>query len=133
MITLEEGVSLVWTAFEEMLGGEIFVKKIPSMNIMDIAEALDPGSKREFVGIRPGEKLHEQMIGQEDSLSTYDYGDHYRIIPAINEWSKSKSMIGKGIKVDEEFSYESDTNAMWMPTSGLVKWITENQAKIGAI
>ncbi len=133
MITLEEGVSLVWTAFEEMHGGEIFVKKIPSMNIMDIAEAVDPGGKREFIGIRPGEKLHEQMIGEEDSLSTYDYGDHYRIIPAINGWSSSESIIGIGTKVDEEFSYASDTNAMWMPTSDLVTWITENQAKIGAI
>lgn len=80
MITLEEGVHLVWKAFEEMIGGEIFVQKIPSMNIMDIAEAVDPGGEREFVGIRPGEKLHEQMIGLEDSLSTYDYGDHYRKI-----------------------------------------------------
>ncbi len=133
MITLEEGVSLVWTAFEEMLGGEIFVKKIPSMNIMDIAEALDPGGKREFVGIRPGEKLHEQMIGEEDSLSTYDYGDHYRIIPAINQWSSSDAMIGSGIKVAEQFSYASDTNAVWMQTGDLVSWIHENEAKIGAI
>ena len=133
MITLEEGVNLVWTAFEEMSGGEIFVKKIPSMNIMDIAEALDPGGKREFVGIRPGEKLHEQMIGQEDSLTSYDYGDHYRIIPAINGWSSSEKIVGRGIKVTEDFSYASDTNSEWMPTQALASWIQENQSKIGAI
>ena len=133
MITLEEGVSLVWTAFEEMSGGEIFVKKIPSMNIMEIAETVDPGGKRDFVGIRPGEKLHEQMIGQEDSLTTYDYGDHYRIIPAINEWSRSSAMVGNGKKVREDFSYSSDTNLEWMPTQDLVAWIQENQSKIGAI
>ena len=133
MITLEEGVNLVWTAFEEMSGGEIFVKKIPSMNIMDIAEAVDPGGKREFVGIRPGEKLHEQMIGQEDSLTTYDYGDHYRIIPAINEWSSSAEMVGNGKMVQEDFSYASDTNSEWMPTQDLVAWIQENHPKIGTI
>ena len=133
MITLEEGVNLVWTAFEEMIGGEIFVQKIPSMNIMDIAEAVDPGGEREFVGIRPGEKLHEQMIGLEDSLSTFDYGDHYRIIPAINGWSSAKAMVGKGVKVSEDFSYASDTNSEWMPTEDLVEWIRNNQSKIGAI
>lgn len=133
MITLEEGVHLVWKAFEEMIGGEIFVQKIPSMNIMDIAEAVDPGGEREFVGIRPGEKLHEQMIGLEDSLSTYDYGDHYRIIPAINGWSTAKAMVGKGVKVADDFSYASDTNSEWMPTQDLVEWIQNNQSKIGAI
>ena len=133
MITLEEGVKLVWTAFEEMSGGEIFVKKIPSMNIMDIAEAVDPGGKRDFVGIRPGEKLHEQMIGHEDSLTTYDYGDHYRIIPTINEWSTLAAMVGNGKKVQEDFSYASDTNSQWMPTQDLVEWIRNNQSKIGAI
>ena len=133
MITLEEGVNLVWTAFEEMIGGEIFVQKIPSMNIMDIAEAVDPGGEREFIGIRPGEKLHEQMIGSEDSLSTYDYGDHYRIIPAINGWSSAKTMVGKGVRVVADFSYASDTNSEWMPTEDLAGWIQNNQSKIGAI
>lgn len=133
MITLEEGVELVWTAFEEMSGGEIFVKKIPSMNIMDIAESVDPGGRREVIGIRPGEKLHEQMIGEEDSLSTYDYGDHYRIIPAINKWSSSAAIIGAGKKVGEGFSYSSDKNSEWMPTPDLARWIEANRSKIGAI
>ena len=133
MITLEEGVDLVWTALEDMLGGEIFVKKIPSMNIMDIAAAIDPGGRREFVGIRPGEKLHEQMIGTEDALTTYDFGDHYRISPAINAWPNSETLSGAGTKVDDDFSYASDTNSAWMDTRDLVAWISENQSKIGAI
>jgi len=126
MITLEEGVDLVWKAFDQMHGGEIFVRKIPSMNIMDIAEAIDPGGKREIVGIRPGEKLHEQMIGEEDAITTFDYGDHYRIIPAINGWSASKEIIGSGTAVGEGFSYASDTNEDWMATETLARWVDKS-------
>jgi FlaA1/EpsC-like NDP-sugar epimerase len=81
MITLEQGVELVWTALEEMKGGEIYVKKIPSMKVVDIASTVDPGAKLEIVGIRPGEKIHEQMIGPEDAVNTYDMGSYYMIIP----------------------------------------------------
>ena len=133
MISLEEGVDLVTTAFQEMKGGEIFVKKIPSMNIMDIAEATEPGGKREIVGIRPGEKLHEQMISPEDAPHTYDYGDHYRILPAINNWSDTEDMIGGGVKVPEGFSYASHTNSEWMTVDALRAWIEENRDKVGAI
>ena len=73
MISLEQGVKLVWQTFEDMVGGEIYVKKIPSMKVTDIAHAIAPQAKLEIVGIRPGEKLHEQMIGAEDSYSTYEY------------------------------------------------------------
>ena len=133
MISLEEGVDLVTTAFQEMKGGEIFVKKIPSMNIMDIAEAVAPGGSREIVGIRPGEKLHEQMISPEDAPHTFDYGDHYRILPAINNWSQTEDMIGEGVKVPEEFTYASDTNSQWMTVDTLRAWIEENRDKVGAI
>ena len=133
MISLEEGVDLVTTAFQEMKGGEIFVKKIPSMNILDIAEAVAPGGKREIVGIRPGEKLHEQMISPEDAPHTYDCGDHYRILPAINNWSETEEMIGTGAKVPEGFSYASDTNSEWMTVDTLRAWIGENRDKVGAI
>ena len=87
MITLGEGVELVWHAFEDMVGGEIYVKKIPSMNILDIAQACAPDAAHKIIGIRPGEKLHEQMIGVEDAPHTYEYDDYFKIIPAINNLS----------------------------------------------
>jgi UDP-N-acetylglucosamine 4,6-dehydratase len=133
MISLEEGVDLVTTAFEQMIGGEIFVKKIPSMNIMDIADAVAPGGKREIMGIRPGEKLHEQMISPEDAPHTYDYGDHYRILPAINNWSETEDMIGAGVRVPDGFTYASDSNIDWMTVDSLRAWIEENRDKVGAI
>lgn len=86
MISLEEGVELVWHAFADMEGGEIYVKKIPSMKVTDLARVVAPEARQEIVGIRPGEKLHEQMIGEEDALHTYEYPDHYKILPAINKW-----------------------------------------------
>ena len=73
MISLEEGVELVWDVFEDMIGGEIYVKKIPSMKIIDIAKTILPQSKHEIIGIRPGEKIHEQMISKEDAYNTYEY------------------------------------------------------------
>ncbi|MGL6296638.1 MAG: UDP-N-acetylglucosamine 4,6-dehydratase (inverting), partial [Plesiomonas sp.] len=82
MITLEQGVELIWHAFADMVGGEIYVKKSPSMNITDIAATIEPEAQQEIVGIRPGEKLHEQMIGVEDSYYTYEYPEHYKILPA---------------------------------------------------
>ena len=133
MITLEQGVDLVWRAFDEMHGGEIFVQKIPSMNIMDIAEAVDPGGQREFVGIRPGEKLHEQMIGVEDALTTFDFGDHYRILPTINDWASVEKITGHGTSVPDNFAYTSDNNTEWMSVEELRAWIDRERSRVGAI
>ena len=77
MITLNDGVELVWKAFEDMIGGEIYVKKIPSMKVIDIAKQIAPQAKIKIIGIRPGEKLHEQMIGIEDNNFTYEYSTYY--------------------------------------------------------
>ena len=131
MITLEEGVDLVWKAFEEMKGGEIFVKKIPSMKIVDIARAINPDLKQKIIGIRPGEKLHEQMIGLEDAPYTYEYLDHYRIFPAINNWSKNQEVFQLGKKVPGDFLYTSDGNSEWLSMGGLHKWLVANQGNIG--
>jgi UDP-N-acetylglucosamine 4,6-dehydratase/5-epimerase len=133
MISLEEGVELVWHAFNNMEGGEIYVKKIPSMKVTDVALAVDEKAKQEEVGIRPGEKLHEQMIGPEDALYTYEYDDYFKILPSINNWSKDPARIGSGIKVDPEFIYCSDSNKEWMEISELKEWIEENRNKIGNI
>jgi len=131
MISLEEAVELVWHAFEDMVGGEIYVKKIPSMVITDLAEAVAPGAKQKVVGIRPGEKLHEQMIGLEDAVSTFEYDDYYKILPVINNWSDDVNRIKGGMKVDKNFSYDSSTNTSWMSVAALQDWIKRNAHKLG--
>lgn len=133
MITLEQGVDLVWHAFNDMVGGEIYVKKIPSMNIIDIAKAVDPDAKHNVVGIRPGEKLHEQMIGVEDALYTYEYPEHFKILPAIHDWAADPSRIKDGSKVADNFTYSSDNNNQWMTVENLNDWIMSNKQKIGRI
>lgn len=133
MITLEQGVELVWHAFDDMAGGEIYVKKIPSMNILDIANAVAPGASHRIIGIRPGEKIHEQMIGSEDAPHTFEYDEHFKILPAIHNWSSDPARINDGKKVAEGFTYISDTNTEWMDGTQLQQWIDSNKSKIGAI
>jgi len=133
MISLEQGVELVWHAFDDMVGGEVYVKKIPSMKMTDLARAVAPEAKLEFVGIRPGEKLHEQMIAVEESLSTYEYPHHYKILPTIHNWDACEKRIKDGVKVKEGFSYTSDNNPDWMTIPQLQAWIDSNWAKIGSI
>lgn len=131
MITLEQGVELIWHAFDDMVGGEIYVKNIPSMKVTDIARAVSPAANHEIIGIRPGEKLHEQMIGPEDALHTYEYPYHFKILPAINDWSSDPARIKDGVKVDPGFTYCSDNNQDWMSIETLRNWINENSKKIG--
>ncbi|MTI97170.1 MAG: UDP-N-acetylglucosamine 4,6-dehydratase (inverting) [Marinobacter adhaerens] len=133
MISLEEGVELIWHAFEDMEGGEIYVKKIPSMKVTDLARVVAPDAKHEIVGIRPGEKLHEQMIGAEDSYYTYEYPEHFKILPAIHDWSADAARIKDGKKVPEGFVYSSDNNTEWMSQDDLQSWIDANREKIGSI
>ena len=133
MISLEQGVELVWHAFEDMVGGEIYVKKIPSMKVTDLARVVAPEAKKEVVGIRPGEKLHEQMIGTEDAYFTYEYPEHYKILPQINSWGMDANRIKDGKKVPEGFVYASDNNAEWMSDAELHAWIDANREKIGSI
>ena len=133
MISLEEGVELVWHAFEDMSGGEIYVKKIPSMKVTDVGLAVNKNTKQEEVGIRPGEKLHEQMIGSEDALYTFEYPEYFKILPSIYDWAKDAERIGTGIKVATDFTYTSDNNTEWMKISELQDWIEKNRNKIGII
>ncbi len=133
MISLEEGVELVWHTFEDMLGGEIYVKKIPSMRITDVARAVAPEARQEIIGIRPGEKLHEQMISAEDALYTYEYPEHFKILPVINNWSSDPFRIKDGKKVPDDFVYASNNNENWMSVSELQAWIDANREKIGNI
>jgi UDP-N-acetylglucosamine 4,6-dehydratase (inverting) len=131
MISLQEGVKLVWHAFDDMYGGEIYVKKIPSMVITDIAKAVDENAKHKIIGIRPGEKIHEQMIGIEDAPHTYEYNDHFKILPAIYNWSSDPERNKGGVKVDDNFTYSSDQNNEWMTVKDLKQWIKDNINEIG--
>lgn len=133
MISLEQAVELVWHAFEDMVGGEIYVKKIPSMKVTDLARVIAPNSKQKIIGIRPGEKLHEQMISSEDALSTYEYTEHFKILPQIHDWHLDSKRIKDGEKVSDGFVYESNTNSNWMDDEALLIWLEENREKIGRI
>jgi len=131
MITLEQAVELVWHAFDDMVGGEIYVKKIPSMRVTDIALAVAPDVRQEIIGIRPGEKLHEQMISPEDALHSYEYDGYFKILPAIHNWSYDPIRINSGKQVSPDFSYTSESNLEWMSIDDLRTWIVNNRNVIG--
>ena len=114
-ISLQAGVDLVMFAIGNHLGGEIFVPKIPSYKILDIAKAIAPKTKIEVVGIRPGEKLHEEMITETDSLSTIDLGNYYAILPSVSDRLTKEDFINhhNAVAVKPGFKYNSGTNTEW--------------------
>ena len=126
-ITLKEGVSMVLHAIENAWGGEIFIPKIPSYKIIDLATAICPECKHEIVGIRPGEKIHEEMITSSDSFYTYDLGKYYVILPQVTKW-RLIEFVQKfnAIKVEEGFSYNSGTNVSWETVNSLRMQIKEH-------
>jgi UDP-N-acetylglucosamine 4,6-dehydratase/5-epimerase len=130
MITLQQGVDLVWHAFADMEGGEIYVKKIPSMKVVDIAAAIAPAAKLDIVGIRPGEKLHEQMISADEAAYTFEYDGYYKVLPAIHNWDSDVNRIKGGRRVADNFVYTSDNNADWMSTEALRAWLDANREYI---
>jgi UDP-N-acetylglucosamine 4,6-dehydratase (inverting) len=133
MIPLEDAVKLVWHALEDMNGGEIYVKKIPSMKITDIASTIAPTAKQKIIGIRPGEKLHEQMVGKEDALYTFEYDEYFKILPATDGLTADPLKVKDGRRVEPDFSYTSDNNDAWMSTDELREWLENNKDKIGKI
>ncbi|GIK54241.1 MAG: UDP-N-acetylglucosamine 4,6-dehydratase (inverting) [Planctomycetota bacterium] len=119
-ITLGQGVQFVLDCLEHMHGGEIFIPKIPSMNIMDVAKVIAPECRTEIIGIRPGEKLHEIMITPDDSYYTLEYPNRYVIQPAISWWDAKKFIAETGgTPVPEGFQYSSDRNDWWMKSDDL--------------
>lgn len=118
-ITLPQGVNFVLSSLATMEGGEIFVPKIPSMSVVDLAQVLAPDLDHEIVGIRPGEKLHEVMVTPEDALNTFDLGDRYVIRPAFHFWTSDGPKAGQGTPVGEAFSYASDSNTEWLTSDDL--------------
>ena len=133
MITLEDGVGLVWHAFEDMVGGEIYVKKILSMKVTDIARAVSENAEVEITGIRPGEKLHEQMVSIEDAPYTYEYDGYYKILPQVHMWHMDPRRIKNGQVVPCDFVYCSNSNQEWMEIDVLKSWIAANDEKVGRI
>jgi UDP-N-acetylglucosamine 4,6-dehydratase/5-epimerase len=121
-ITLNQGVEFVLSSLGTMRGGEIFVPKIPSMRMTDLAEAMAPGCKIKVIGIRPGEKLHEMMISADDARITVDLGDRYAIEPVFAEYAREPL---KGKPLAEGFSYASDTNDEWLSGEGLLALMNE--------
>lgn len=114
-ITLDEGINIVHYALEKAWGGEIFVPKIPSYRILDVAQAVAPNCKISYVGVRPGEKIHEEMITENDSYFTYDSGDFYIITPTVPTWDCKKWQAAfKAEKVKEGFCYNSGKNDQWL-------------------
>lgn len=124
-ITLQQGVNLVLSTLIQMRGGEIFVPKIPSLRMTDLAAAMSPGAAPRIVGIRPGEKLHEALIAEDEARNTYDLGDRYVIAPSFHFWSE-ESMDPAARPVSREgFSYTSDTNPEWLKPKELASLLEE--------
>ncbi|MBE3594358.1 MAG: UDP-N-acetylglucosamine 4,6-dehydratase (inverting), partial [Candidatus Carbobacillus altaicus] len=116
-ITLDQGVQFVLTNLERMKGGELFIPKIPSMKVVDLAEAICPHCEIEYIGIRPGEKLHEVMITEDDARRTIEFDDYYIIQPDFVWWKREN--VNGGKPVPEGFKYSSDTNRQWLSVEEL--------------
>ena len=130
MITLDEAVEMVEDAIQDMEGGELYIRKIPSMNIVDILHAIEPNADYKLIGIRPGEKLHEQMISVEESRFTYEYEHYFKVLPDLNNWSTDPKFIKGGKKVSAEFCYTSENNTKWMSRASLSAWMKENMHQL---
>ena len=126
-ITLDGGVDMVFHALEHAWGGEIFIPKIPSYKILDVAEAIAPDLPIKIVGIRPGEKVHEEMITPSDSFYTYDMGKYYAILPTVQRWNIDEFIQHfNASKVEQGFSYNSGENKDWETVTSLRSLIIEH-------
>ncbi|MEX0827642.1 MAG: UDP-N-acetylglucosamine 4,6-dehydratase (inverting), partial [Haliea sp.] len=122
-ITLQQGVDFVLKSLDRMKGGEIFVPKIPSMNVLELARAIGPHCDVEVVGIRPGEKLHEVMIGEDDARTTVEYDDHFAILPPFHPWSREEVLRNGGRPCPDGFRYSSETNGQKLSGDDLQRLI----------
>lgn len=132
-ISLQQGVAMVLRALEHAWGGEVFIPKIPSYRIVDVATAIGPDCEQRIVGIRPGEKIHEEMITESDSLNAVDLGSHYAILPAGGLYTLPEYVAAKGAKlVSPKFSYNSGTNPDFLTVAQLRALIAEHVESVGA-
>ena len=109
-VTIEQGVDFVLSSLEMMQGGEIYIPKIPSMSMIDLVDAIAPGIAKKVIGIRPGEKLHEVMITEDDASNTLEYSDRYMIQPAFDFWGRKPVPVTEAKPVEDRFIYSSETN-----------------------
>jgi UDP-N-acetylglucosamine 4,6-dehydratase/5-epimerase len=131
-ITLERGVQFVLQCLGEMRGGEIFVPKIPSMKLIDLARVIGPDCDMEIVGRRPGEKLHEVMVTEDDAQNTLEYDDFYAILPTVRSWNNDQAREnGDGRPCPEGFRYSSETNTRWLTVAELEQIIGPSKATLG--
>lgn len=126
-ITLEDGVKLVLTALENMIGGEFFVPKIPSMKITDLADLIAPECEKKVIGIRPGEKIHEMLISREESRSTFEYDKYFIVEPEDTRWRKPSETRKGGRRVQLDFSYTSDNNDWWLTHKDMADLIAKTE------
>ncbi len=127
-ITLEQGVKFVLSCLGHMVGGEVFVPKIPSMKLIDLARVVAPDCELEIVGRRPGEKLHELMVGEDDAHNTLEYENHYAILPTVRVWNADEpSAMNGGRRCPEGFRYSSETNDRWLTVAELEQMIEQNR------
>ena len=131
-ITLEQGVEFVLRSLDRMHGGEVFVPKIPSMRIMDLARAIAPDAELQVVGIRPGEKLHEVMIPEDDARNTVEYDDYFALLPNFHDWD-AKAYVAErgGTWCEDGFRYSSDNNTQWLTGSQMLEMAGMQEAVFG--
>jgi len=122
-ITLEQGVDFVLKSLARMEGGEVFVPKLPSMNILDLAKALIPDCRIEVVGIRPGEKLHEVMVPEDDARHALEFSDHFEILPTTADWRSTMASSKGGTPCPDGFIYSSDRNHDWLSVAQLLEMV----------
>lgn len=129
-VTLNEAAELVFTALNNSSGGELYVYKCPSFKVTDLARAMDPNCELEEIGIRPGEKLHEVMITEDDSRTTYEYDDYYIIYPSLDWWD-NLNVINSGKRVKKGFKYASNNNGQWLSVEDLKKLLNTTDINFG--
>jgi UDP-N-acetylglucosamine 4,6-dehydratase/5-epimerase len=127
-ITIQQGVEFVISSLAQMQGGEVFVPKIPSMRMVDLAEAMAPGLPHKIIGIRPGEKLHEVLLSEDESRTAVELDDRYVIMPAFQWWTSSMKDIPGARQVADDFRYASDNNEEWLDSDGLNKMLVASEA-----
>jgi UDP-N-acetylglucosamine 4,6-dehydratase len=132
-ITLEQAAQFVVKCVGSMKGNEIFVPKIPSMRVVDLASAIVPECRHEMVGVRPGEKLHEVLLTEEEARRTLEFGDHYVILPRLQMTDSDDEHLNAGQPVGEDFRYSSDTNTEWLTRETLQQIIGENESQLSSI
>ena len=124
-VTLQQGVDFVLSSLQLMRGGEIFVPKIPSLKMVDLARFMAPDLQQQIVGIRPGEKLHEVMVTADDARSTVALSDRFIIEPSLTFWTHESHRSADATPVDDEFSYASDTNDEWIDDAMFADYLKE--------